>query len=211
MIGGEQAFELPDQATVEEIFNLLPVGVSRDLLNSCAVAVNQQYASRQQALQEDDEVALLPPVSGGAPCRIALVREPIVPQEILCDFASGADGAVVTFEGIVRDNTRGRRTLHLDYEAYEEMALQQMQVLADTACRDHGVHQVVLVHRLGLLTVGEISVFLAVASAHRPQAFSACRWLIDTLKQTVPIWKKETFEDGAVWVAGEPFPEALVR
>jgi molybdopterin synthase catalytic subunit len=109
----------------------------------------------------------------------------------------------------VRNNTRGRQTLYLDYEAYEEMAEKQMRELAVEAARQFRVRQVVMVHRLGRLEVGETSVLIVVASAHRAQAFEACRWLIDTLKKTVPIWKKETFADGSVWAAGEPFPAGL--
>ena len=116
---------------------------------------------------------------------------------------------MVVFDGIVRNNSRGRRTLHLDYEAYEEMAARQMHELGREALRRFGVRQVTIVHRLGRLEVGETSVLIVVASAHRAQAFEACRWLIDTLKKTVPIWKKETFVDGAVWADGEPFPAGL--
>lgn len=122
---------------------------------------------------------------------------------------AGGDGAVCLFDGIVRDNTRGRQTLHLDYEAYEEMALAQMKGLAAEAIEKFGVRDVTLVHRLGRLTVGETSVLIIVASAHRGAAFDACRWLIDTLKKQVPIWKKEQFVDGAVWADGEPFPEEI--
>jgi molybdopterin synthase catalytic subunit len=142
--------------------------------------------------------------------RVALVREPIVAEELLREFSAGPDGAIVTFSGTVRDNTRGRRTLFLDYEAYEDMALGQMQELARQAIADLDVRDVLLIHRLGRLKVGESSVFIAVAGAHRAQAFEACRWLIDTLKKTVPIWKKEYFEDGAVWADGEPFPDAML-
>jgi molybdopterin synthase catalytic subunit len=116
---------------------------------------------------------------------------------------------VCVFDGIVRDNTRGRRTLYLDYEAYREMALEQMRELAAEAVAKFGVRDVAMVHRLGRLTVGETSVLIVVASAHRAAAFDACRWLIDSLKKTVPIWKKETFADGAVWATGEPFPEEI--
>jgi len=116
---------------------------------------------------------------------------------------------VVVFDGIVRNNTRGRRTLYLDYESYEAMALSQMQALARDAHQRFGVRRVALVHRLGRLQVGETSVLIVVASAHRAQAFDACRWIIDTLKKTVPIWKKEWFEDGAVWADGEPFPAEI--
>ena len=115
----------------------------------------------------------------------------------------------MVFDGIVRNNTRGRKTLYLDYEAYEEMALKQMEELAVEAQAKFGVREVRIVHRLGRLMVGETSVLIVVASAHRGQAFDASRWVIDTLKKKVPIWKKETFEDGVVWADGEPFPEGL--
>ncbi|GAC1359728.1 MAG: molybdenum cofactor biosynthesis protein MoaE [Acidobacteriaceae bacterium] len=141
--------------------------------------------------------------------QVAITREPIDAKALMEGLKAGADGAVCAFDGIVRDNTRGRRTLHLDYEAYEEMALEQMRGLAAEAITRFGVRDIAVVHRLGRLFVGETSILIAVASAHRGAAFDACRWLIDTLKKTVPIWKKEQFEDGAVWADGEPFPEAI--
>jgi molybdopterin synthase catalytic subunit len=141
--------------------------------------------------------------------RVEIVEGPIDAQAIVAGVKAGADGAVCVFDGIVRDNTRGRPTLYLDYEAYREMALEQMCALADEARTRFAVREVAVVHRLGRLMVGETSVLIAVASAHRGAAFDACRWLIDTLKKTVPIWKKETFADGAVWADGEPFPEEI--
>lgn len=141
---------------------------------------------------------------------VEIVRDVIATDTVLARIKAGADGAVCLFDGIVRDNTRGRRTLHLDYEAYEEMALKQMHALRAEAIARFGVREVAIVHRLGRLGIGETSVLIAVASAHRGVGFDACRWVIDTLKQTVPIWKKEQFEDGAVWADGEPFPEALL-
>jgi len=141
--------------------------------------------------------------------KVALVREPIDTAALHAEIKAGGDGAICVFDGIVRDNTRGRQTLHLDYEAYEEMALTQMRALAEQAVTKFGVRDVVLVHRLGRLVVGETSVLIVVASAHRGAAFDACRWVIDTLKKTVPIWKKEQFVDGAVWADGEPFPEDI--
>ena len=141
--------------------------------------------------------------------RIELTREVIDAGAIVAAMKAGEDGAVVVFDGIVRNNTRGRKTLYLDYEAYEEMALTQMRALAEKAIADLGVRDVAVVHRLGKLEIGETSVLLVVASAHRAAAFDACRWLIDTLKKTVPIWKKEHFVDGAVWADGDPFPESL--
>ena len=139
--------------------------------------------------------------------RVEIVDGVLPASEIVAGLKAGADGAVCVFDGIVRDNTRGRKTLFLEYEAYREMALAQMQSLAEEAVSKFGVRDVAVVHRLGRLEVGETSVLVAVASAHRGAAFDACRWLIDTLKKTVPIWKKEHFVDGAVWAAGEPFPE----
>src|SRR5580704_8533701 len=141
--------------------------------------------------------------------RVEITDDVIPAAEIAEEIKAGPDGAVCVFDGIVRDNTRGRKTLYLDYEAYREMALEQMRGLASEAVTKFGVRDVAVVHRLGRLVVGETSVLIVVASAHRGAAFEACRWLIDTLKKTVPIWKRETFEDGAVWVDGEPFPEEL--
>src|ERR1700733_242551 len=141
--------------------------------------------------------------------RVEIVRAVIAADAIVAEMKAGADGAVCVFDGIVRDNSRGRKTLHLDYEAYREMALEQMRGLAAEAVTRFGVRDVALVHRLGRLVVGETSVLVVVASAHRGAAFDACRWLIDTLKKTVPIWKKEQFVDGASWADGEAFPSDL--
>jgi len=141
--------------------------------------------------------------------RVEIVDDVIPTAEIVAEIKAGADGAVCVFDGIVRDNTRGRKTLYLDYEAYREMALEKMRGLAAEAVTKFGVRDVTLMHRLGRLEVGETSVLVVVASAHRGSGFDACRWLIDTLKQTVPIWKKEQFVDGAVWADGEAFPEEV--
>ncbi len=141
--------------------------------------------------------------------RVEIIEDVLPTSEVIEAIKAGSDGAVCVFDGIVRNNTRGRQTLYLDYEAYREMALTQMRELAAEAVDRFGVRDVALLHRLGRLQVGETSVLIAVASAHRGQAFEACRWLIDTLKKQVPIWKKETFVDGAVWADGEPFPETL--
>ena len=213
MLGGEsQMIDLPQGATVDAVLKhyceLLPQ--QPKLWPSLAVAVNQSYAPASCVLRDGDEVALLPPVSGGSAV-VSLVREPIDSAPLVAAIKQGEDGAVVVFDGIVRNNTRGRRTLYLVYEAYEDMALRMMHELARQAVAEHAVRQLALVHRLGRLEVGETSVLIAVASAHRAQAFEACRWLIDTLKKTVPIWKKEHFEDGAVWADGEPFPPELLQ
>jgi MoaE-MoaD fusion protein len=188
--------------------------------SSLALAVNQQYVRPDTILKPNDEVALLPPVSGGAPQaeaatasrpHVRIVRERIDSEAALSALKHGEDGAALLFEGVVRNQTRGRQTLYLDYEAYEEMALQEMESLAAQSLKQFHVRDVAIVHRLGRLEIGETSVLIAVASAHRAAAFEACRWLIDTLKRTVPIWKKEYFVDGAVWADGEPFPGEIPR
>ena len=143
--------------------------------------------------------------------RAAIVREKIDTAGILERTKRPEDGAAIAFEGVVRNNTRGRETLYLDYEAYEGMALKQMEELADEAVRRFKIRDVAMVHRLGRLQVGETSVLIVVASAHRGAAYEASRWLIDTLKRSVPIWKKEYFVDGAVWADGEPFPDEIPR
>jgi molybdopterin synthase catalytic subunit len=218
--------ELREGATVAELLAELGGRVPAAAFIGIAVSVNAEYATAAQALRDGDEVGLLPPVSGGSgrrpagmpdasdasvagPMVVALTRERIETERLAAEARRGEDGAVVVFDGIVRNNTRGRATQHLDYEAYEEMALKQMCQLAAEARERFGVRHVTLVHRLGRLQVGETSVLIVVASAHRGQGFEACRWLIDILKQTVPIWKKETFADGAVWAPGEPFPAGI--
>jgi len=219
--------ELPEGATVAELLErlraTLPAGAAAGILGSIAVSVNAEYAQAADILDDGDEVGLLPPVSGGASrtanaldessgsvgVSVALTRELIDAARIVAEAKSGEDGAVVVFDGVVRNHTRGRRTLYLDYEAYEEMAARQMRELALKARERFGVRQVTMVHRLGRLEIGQTSVLIVVASAHRSAAFEACRWLIDSLKQTVPIWKKETFADGAVWAPGEPFPKEI--
>ena len=143
--------------------------------------------------------------------RCSIVRTSIETQQVLTLLKRGEDGAAVVFEGVVRNQTRGRTTLYLDYEAYEQMALLQMEALAGQALKQFAIRDLAIVHRLGRLQIGETSVLIVVASAHRAAAFDACRWLIDTLKRTVPIWKKEYFHDGAVWADGEPFPAEIPR
>lgn len=206
--------ELPDGARVRDLLDHQRKSFAEHdaLWRSLAVAVNREYVSTDHALRDGDEVALLPPVSGGTAesgPHVSIVRERIDAHATVTSLERPEDGALVVFEGMVRNNSRGRRTLYLIYEAYEEMALEQMRTLAAKAIADFPIRDVAIVHRLGRLEVGETSVLIAVASAHRAAAFDACRWLIDTLKKTVPIWKKEHFEDGAVWANGEPFPSEV--
>jgi len=215
----EEFLEIPDGSTIGEVASQCArkfPGIS-GLLPSLAIAVNQEYAPPETKLKDGDEVAFLPPVSGGLSGKknqpttagAVIVRERIDTHATLARLRHPEDGAVVLFEGIVRNHTRNRRTLYLDYEAYEEMALKKMHALAREALEKFQVRDVWLEHRLGRLEIGETSVLIVVASAHRAAAFDASRWLIDTLKKTVPIWKKEYFEDGAVWADGESFPEEI--
>lgn len=219
MVGrSSESLELPEGATLADLLSQYERDVPRlkQFLPSIALSINEEYAAASSRLKAGDEVALLPPVSGGAgPVDPRLQPEPLVkivhekidPHQIVPPLERPEDGGIVMFDGIVRDNSRGRRTLYLDYEAYESMALKEMSGLAAQAMEKFKIRNVAIVHRLGRLQIGESSVFIAVFSAHRAAAFEACRWIIDTLKKTVPIWKKEYFEDGAVWADGEPFPE----
>jgi len=222
--------ELPQGATVAELLDKLAASAAPPApgLRGIAVGVNSEYVQASHVLRDGDEVALLPPVSGGTsrtgaartanvseertdqPTVIVLTRDPIDAEKLVAAAKRPEDGAVVVFDGIVRNHSRGRSTLYLDYEAHEEMALRQMRELAAQARERYNLRHVTLVHRLGRLEIGETSVLIIVAAAHRSAAFDANRWLIDTLKRTVPIWKKEFFADGAVWAPGEPFPESLV-
>jgi molybdopterin converting factor subunit 1 len=212
---GRESLSLSDNATLSDVLHHYDEQIPRlkDFAASIAMSVNQEYVGPDTKLNPGDEIALLPPVSGGTlnSSRCVLVREAIEPRTIVGEIKHPEDGAVVVFDGAVRNNTRGRRTLYLDYEAYEEMALKQMEELAAQALTQFQVRDVAIIHRLGRIEIGETSVLIVVASAHRAAAFEACRWLIDTLKRTVPIWKKEYFEDGAVWAHGEPFPPEIPR
>ena len=149
------------------------------------------------------------PQQSSAQNLILLVREPIDAASLVAHVRTPGDGAVVTFDGCVRNQSHGRRTLYLDYEAYESMALAKMREIAGELHSKFPIDRAAIAHRLGRLEIGETSVFIAVSSPHRPAAFEACRFAIDTLKRTVPIWKKEYFEDGAVWADGElpPVPQ----
>lgn len=176
----------------------------RDLGDSLLTAVNEEMASPSQPLRDGDEVAFMPPVSGGAgEDFFRITRERIPTQELAEALKATEDGAVVVFEGIVRNHSRGRKTLYLEYEGYEPMAVRQMESIGREIREKFPIDRLGMVHRLGRMEIGETSVAIIVTSAHRRAAFEACRYAIDRLKQIVPIWKKEYFEDGAVWAEGE--------
>jgi molybdopterin converting factor subunit 1 len=206
---------LPEGSTLADVLRHYEAEAPRlrEFRQSLAISLNREYAAPQSCLHDQDEVALLPPVSGGSQplTMVAIVHEKIRSDDVMNAIKQPEDGAVAVFEGIVRNHSRNCRTLYLDYEAYEPMALAKLRELAAEARQKFSIREAALVHRLGRLEIGETSVLVVVASAHRAAAFEACRWLIDTLKRTVPIWKKEHFEDGAVWSDGEPFPENIQR
>ena len=176
----------------------------RELAGSLLTAVNQEIAQPSLVLREGDEVAFMPPVSGGAgEDFFRLTRDPIPTHDLAKQLTAPEDGAVVVFEGVVRNHSRGGKTLFLEYEAYEPMAVRKMEEIGREMREKFPVDGIGMIHRLGRLEIGETSVAIIVTSAHRAAAFEACRYAIDRLKQSVPIWKKEYFEDGAVWAEGE--------
>jgi molybdopterin synthase catalytic subunit len=216
MVGrsGEDS-EIPEGASVGTVFddyaNRYPR--LREAARSIVVARNQEFADPSTRLEEGDEIAFLPPVSGGsgnAPLQIcqdghyfALTRHQIDSRAIIARLQDGCEGAVITFEGTVRNNTKGRATLCLDYECYEPMAIKMMAKIGMEVAAAHDVRRVAMIHRLGRLLIGETSVAVIVTAAHRRAAFEAALEGINRLKKLVPIWKKEHFVDGEVWVEGE--------
>ena len=206
--------ELSEGARVEDLYERYARRFPRlaEFRPSVAASVNQEYAAWSASLAAGDEVAFLPPVSGGQQTAVSddiilLLREPIQPREILLNLKAFEDGAAVIFDGFVRNNFKGQRTLYLEYEAYEPMAYTKLREIAAHIHTEFGIHRLAIVHRLGRLDVGDTSVFIAVSAPHRAAAFDACRYAIDTLKRAVPIWKKEFFAGGAVWAEGEALPE----
>jgi molybdopterin synthase catalytic subunit len=202
----QEQTEIPEGATLESLWDRYAARFPRlnELSSVLLVAVNQEIADRARTLQDGDEVAFLPPVSGGSNGDFYLLtRSPIPTAELAGQQKAPEDGALVVFEGVVRNNSRGRRALYLEYEAYEPMAIRKMEEIGGEVRRRFEIDRIGMIHRLGRLEIGETSVAIIVTSAHRRAAFDACRFAIDRLKETVPIWKKEYFEDGSVWAAGE--------
>jgi molybdopterin converting factor subunit 1 len=168
-----------------------------------AVAVNLEVSDLNAQLQDGDVVAFLPPVSGGAPL-CSLSETPIDVAAVVARVAGPGMGGIVTFIGAVRDNARGREIRHLEYESYAEMAEREMEKIAAEAAKRWPGTQVAIAHRAGHLVIGDLAVVVVAAAPHRGEAFSACRYAIDTLKETVPIWKKEVATDGEYWVDDRP-------
>jgi molybdopterin synthase catalytic subunit len=207
--------EVPAGASLAQLFDACAERHPRlrEVSRSIVIARNREFADPSEILEAADEVALLPPVSGGADPQaaratdaghyFALTRSAIDTQAVIARLLNGAEGAVVTFEGTVRNNTNGRRTRCLDYECYEAMALPVMTRIGHEIAAAHAITRIAMVHRLGRLLIGETSVAVIVTAPHRRPAFEAALEGINKLKKLVPIWKKEHFVDGEVWVEGD--------
>lgn len=201
----DETVPVPSPATVAGLVaalsqlhpGLLPV------LKHCRVAVNHEFRSSGDAVVAGDEVALIPPVAGGSGS-FAVVDRPLSLDEVVAAVSGKGQGGVVTFSGAVRDQTRGRRVLRLEYEAYGEMAVKKLEELGAAAARQWPGTRLSIVHRVGTLFPGELAVVIAASAPHRAEAFAACSFAIEQLKLDVPIWKKEVYEDGDVWVGLGP-------
>jgi molybdopterin converting factor subunit 1 len=189
----------------------------REMASSIVLARNEEFADVNALVSDGDEVAFLPPVSGGTAAELqfsheiqdpaghffALTPRPIDTRSLIAHIVAGEDGAVVNFEGIVRNNSKGRRTRYLDYQCYEPMAIKTLAEIGREIAAAHPIGRIAMVHRLGRMEIGETSVAVIVTAPHRKPAFDAALEGINRLKRRVPIWKKEYFVDGEVWVEGE--------
>jgi molybdopterin synthase catalytic subunit len=191
---GSRGLELDDGATLADVWPALDLG---DEPSGLLYAVNKRYANVETELADGDEVALIPPVSGGD---IRLTSEPLSLDAVVREVQRDAAGAVASFLGTVRNRSRDRDVLYLEYEAYEGMAEETMAELARELSEQHDLLAVAIHHRVGRVEIGEPSVAIAVSSRHRAAALAACKEAIDTLKQTVPLWKKEVYEGGEEWI-----------
>jgi len=191
---GTGKLELDGVATVADVWPALGLGVEPAGL---LYAVNRAYVERTQELRDGDEVAVIPPVSGGD---FRISGDPLDVAAVVAEAESEDAGAVATFVGTVRRRSRDRDVLHLEYEAFEEMAEPMLRALADDLTARHGLCRVAIHHRIGRVEIGEPSVVIAVSAPHRTAALDACREAIDTLKQTIPLWKKEIYEGGEEWL-----------
>jgi len=204
----DENVELPAGSTVSDVYEALrrahPALESNR--NAVRAALNQEFADWDAVVADRDEVAFIPPVSGGAhgaAVLFELTARPLDARRMETAVAHKGAGAICTFTGVVRDNSRGRSVTHLDYEAYGEMATAQMRKIADEIGERWPEARVAMAHRTGRLEVGEPSVVVSVSSPHRAEAIAACKWGIDRLKETVPVWKKEHAADGTYWIEGD--------
>jgi molybdopterin synthase catalytic subunit len=212
----ELRLEVPAGATVADVLTRLESSYPRvkDYRPVVLTAINEEYVDQKAPVSDGDEVAIFPPVSGGSvgseilsidrPGELyQITRDPIDAQAVSRQLLRPGDGAICVFEGVVRDNSKGKRTLHLIYEGYEPMALKKLEEIGIFVKQAWEIGCIAMIHRLGHLDIGETSVAVIVTSPHRRAAFDACHYAIDKLKKVVPIWKKEFFGDGEVWVEGQ--------
>ncbi len=199
-----QTREIPDQSTAGELIDAIVSDhpTIDGLRRASRIMVNHEYAERDRVLHDGDEVALIPPVSGGSG-DFEITDRPIDLQNLSDRVASPKAGAIATFAGTVRDNARGRGVQVLEYEAYPEAAKKALAQIGAEIRSRWDVEGIAIVHRTGRLAIGEVSVGIAVSSAHRAEAFDACRHAIERIKQIVPIWKKEFYDDGQTWIGSE--------
>ena len=190
----ERELELLDGARIDDVWPALGLG---DEPRGLVYAVNRAYVERGTRLADGDEVALIPPVSGGD---FRLSEAPLSLERVVAEVASDDAGAIATFVGTTRSQSRGRDVVRLEYEAYEGMAEAEMERIAGALQDRHDILSVAIHHRVGPVEIGETSVVIAVSAAHRAAALDACRDAIDTLKQTVPLWKKELYVGGEEWI-----------
>ena len=201
------ALELAPEATVADAYEALrrahpALEPDRRLIRP---ALNRAFTEWDAAVGDGDEIAFIPPVSGGVatPELIEITSEPLDPRRLEAAVTHPGAGAICTFTGIVRDNSRGQSVTHLDYEAFAEMAVPQMRHIGQEIKDRWPGARVAMAHRTGKLEVGEVSVVVCVSAPHREEAIAACKWGIDTLKESVPIWKKEHAADGTYWIEGD--------
>jgi molybdopterin synthase catalytic subunit len=206
--GGERfALQLPGGSTVADAYaelrRLHPALEARR--ESIRAARNQEFAGWDDPLVEGDEVAFIPPVSGGTEVGMLfeLTDQPLDSRRLEAAVARSGAGAICTFTGVVRDNSRGHETTRLEYQAYPGMAESQMRAIAAEIAERWPEARVAMAHRTGVLEIGEASVVVSVSCPHRGDAIGACKWGIDRLKETVPVWKKEFFAGGEVWIEGD--------
>ena len=216
IVGSRQLdFDVPSGATVNDLLERLEARYPglRPYRSIVLTSLNEDYVERSTVVSDGDEVAIFPPVSGGASSEpviadrprevYRLTREAIDAREIADMILRPEDGALCIFEGVVRNNSKGKTTRYLEYEAYETMALKTMEEIGEFVRSAWEIGCVAIVHRLGRMEIGETSVAIIITSPHRRASFDACEYAIDRLKKIVPIWKKEFFEDGEIWIEGQ--------